>query len=163
MLTGSITKFIVMYDSPFWRGDGASGQSVGVRSPIEMTIDVGPPDGTIGVFAAFAFGPYSNQLASRTPEQRRSVVIDALTTRFGAQAGEPTDFVEQNWETEEWSHGCSMAHLGVGALTQFGHALRRPCGRVHWAGTETATVAHGTMDGAARSGLRAAAEAVAAL
>ncbi|HYV59226.1 MAG TPA: FAD-dependent oxidoreductase, partial [Acidimicrobiia bacterium] len=38
---------------------------------------------------------------------------------------------------------------------------RTPAGRVHWAGTETATASHGTIDGAIRSGERAAAEVLA--
>lgn len=45
-------------------------------------------------------------------------------------------------------------------LTRLGHLLREPFGRVHWAGTETATISHGAMDGAARSRERAAAEIV---
>jgi monoamine oxidase len=55
-----------------------------------------------------------------------------------------------------------MAHMPPGVLTQFGRALRAPVGRIHWAGTETATVSHGTIDGAIRSGERAAAEVLAA-
>ena len=35
---------------------------------------------------------------------------------------------------------------------------REPFGRVHWAGTETSTISHGAIDGAVRSGERAAAE-----
>ena len=46
-------------------------------------------------------------------------------------------------------------------VSQFGAALRKPVGRIHWAGTETATVSHGTIDGAIRSGERAALEIVA--
>ena len=45
-------------------------------------------------------------------------------------------------------------------ISQFGAALRKPIGRIHWAGTETATVSHGTIDGAIRSGERAALEVV---
>ncbi|HWW43624.1 MAG TPA: FAD-dependent oxidoreductase, partial [Acidimicrobiia bacterium] len=52
----------------------------------------------------------------------------------------------------EFTRGCYGAHLPPGALTQFGPALRAPCGRIHWAGTETATVWAGYMDGAIRSG-----------
>jgi monoamine oxidase len=43
-------------------------------------------------------------------------------------------------------------------MTEYGRALRTPCGRIHWAGTETATVWTGYMDGAVQSGERAAAE-----
>jgi monoamine oxidase len=38
--------------------------------------------------------------------------------------------------------------------------MTAPVGRIHWAGTETASYWHGYMDGAVRSGERAAAEIV---
>ena len=50
-----------------------------------------------------------------------------------------------------------------GVWTAYGEALREPIGRIHWAGTETATVWNGYMDGALQSGERAAAEVSAAL
>jgi monoamine oxidase len=49
-----------------------------------------------------------------------------------------------------------------GAMTHFGPVLREPVGRIHWAGTETASVWSGYMDGALTSGERAAAEVLAA-
>jgi monoamine oxidase len=42
--------------------------------------------------------------------------------------------------------------------TRYGYALSKPVGLIHWAGTETATQWCGYMDGAVRSGERAAAE-----
>jgi monoamine oxidase len=48
-------------------------------------------------------------------------------------------------------------------MTDFGPALARPFGRVHWAGTETSTYWNGYMDGAVRSGERAAVEVLDAL
>jgi monoamine oxidase len=51
-----------------------------------------------------------------------------------------------------------MAHYPPGVLTNFGHALRPPVGRIHWAGTETAYIWEGGIDGAIRSGERAAEE-----
>ena len=56
-----------------------------------------------------------------------------------------------------------MSVLAPGTLTDFGTALRGPVGRIHWAGTETSTYWNGYMDGAVRSGERAAAEVLAAL
>ena len=50
-----------------------------------------------------------------------------------------------------------------GTLLGYGPALREPVGRIHWAGTETADFWQGYMDGAVRSGERAAAEVLAAL
>ena len=43
-------------------------------------------------------------------------------------------------------------------LLDYGEAIRAPIGRIHWAGTETATYWNGYMDGAVRSGERVAKE-----
>jgi len=48
--------------------------------------------------------------------------------------------------------------MSCGTLTQYGPYLRTPCGRLHWAGTETATKWQGYMDGAVQAGERAAKE-----
>ena len=42
--------------------------------------------------------------------------------------------------------------------TGYGEALREPVDRIHWAGAETAEAWNGYMDGAVRSGERAARE-----
>jgi monoamine oxidase len=47
-----------------------------------------------------------------------------------------------------------MGHFPTGVLTQYGRRLREPVGRLHWAGTETASMSYGAMDGAVRSGER---------
>ncbi len=92
------------------------------------------------------------------PDERRKTVLDALTTRFGPRAAFPSDYIETSWWKEPWTRGCSMAHLPPGFLTRYGPLLNQPFGRVHWAGTETSTTSHGAIDGAVRSGERAAAE-----
>ena len=46
-------------------------------------------------------------------------------------------------------------------MTACGAALRVPCGRIHWAGTETAVRWNGYIEGAVRSGERAAEEVMA--
>jgi monoamine oxidase len=56
-----------------------------------------------------------------------------------------------------------VALLGSGTLVDFGEALREPVGVIHWAGTETSTFWNGYMDGAVRSGERAAKEVLESL
>jgi monoamine oxidase len=53
--------------------------------------------------------------------------------------------------------------MGPHTMTAFGPELRRPTGRIHWAGTETSDIWNGYIDGAIRSGERAAAEVLAYL
>jgi monoamine oxidase len=93
--------------------------------------------------------------------ERRRLILAELTNRFGAEAGSPVDFIEQNWTIERYSGGGMISHAPPGVLTEFGPALREPCGRIHWAGTESSAVMCGWVDGAVRSGERAAAEVMA--
>jgi monoamine oxidase len=88
-------------------------------------------------------------------------VLEALVKRFGPRTRDVIRYEEHDWEREEWTRGCSAAHMGTGVLTQYGAWLRPPTGRIHWAGSETATVSHLAIDGAIRSGERAATEIIA--
>jgi monoamine oxidase len=157
-VAGWETKTLLVYDEPFWRSEGFSGQTSEPGSAAEVTIDATPSTGSPGVLASFTFGNVARRADSWDPAERRRMVLDTLQARLGPRAASPVDFVETAWWTEEWTRGCSMAHFPPGMLTRFGPLLRAPFGRVHWAGTETATVSYGAIDGAVRSGERAAAE-----
>jgi monoamine oxidase len=158
MPVGSVTKFLVIYEEPFWRADDLTGQSLGLNSPIGLTLDACTASGRPGIIMPFTFGPAALELGRLTEEQRRQIVIETLTHRFGAKAGAPVAFYEHDWAAEEWTRGCYMTHYPPGVLTNFGPALRAPVGRIHWAGTETADRYNGYIDGAIRSGERAAEE-----
>jgi monoamine oxidase len=158
---GPETKTLLVYDHPFWRADGFSGQSAGPQSAAEVTLDASPVAGTPGVIASFTFGPVAERVDALDPAERRRQVLAAMVERFGPRAASPREFIETSWWKEPWTRGCSMAHWSPGILTQYGALLRRPFGRIHWAGTETATVSYGSIDGAVRSGERAAGEILA--
>jgi len=160
---GPETKTLLVYDEPFWRAGGFSGQSAGPKSASEVTLDASPASGKPGVLASFTFGPIAERFDALDPGERRRLVIDAMVERFGARASSPSDFIETPWWKEAWTRGCSMAHWAPGILTRYGRLLRQPFGRIHWAGTETATISYGAIDGAVRSGERAAAEILAAV
>jgi monoamine oxidase len=157
-VAGPETKTLLVYDEPFWRADGFSGQTSEPGSVSEVTIDASPSDASRGVIASFTFGPVAGRVDALDPAERRKAVLDALGKRLGKRAAAPDEYVETAWKTEEWTRGCSMAHLPPGVMTRHAHLFREPFGRVHWAGTETATTSHGAIDGAVRSGERAAAE-----
>jgi monoamine oxidase len=157
-IAGPESKTLVVYDEPFWRAEGFSGQSADPGSAAEVTLDASPAAGKPGVIASFTFAHVAERLATLGESERRRAVLDALTARFGAGAATPVDFIETAWWTEPWTRGCSMAHFPPGLLTRYGPLLREPWGRVHWAGTETSTRSHGAIDGAVLSGQRAAGE-----
>jgi monoamine oxidase len=91
------------------------------------------------------------------------VALACLVKFYGPLAAEPLEYHEKDWGAEEFSRGCYGGRLGPGVWSAFGPALSKPVGVIHWAGTETAAVWNGYMDGAVRSGHRAADEVHAAL
>jgi monoamine oxidase len=160
---GAVIKTVVVYDEPFWRGDGISGETVSVDSPISITLDCSPEDPQPGLMTGYSFGPNARRLSAMPEGERKQVAIDEFARRLGPKAKTPVDVLQLDWTSEAWSKGGMITRYAPGVLTQFGYTLRQPVGRIHWAGTETATERHGTIDGAIRSGERAAKEVLAAL
>jgi monoamine oxidase len=158
---GAIVKTSVVYDEPFWRAAGLSGTSAAPGSPAELTIDACTDTGIPGVLCVIAEGPAARRLGQLAAADRQAVIVRELIDRFGARAGSVVGYHEQDWSTERYSGGGMISHAPTGVLTQFGAALREPCGRVHWAGTESSAVMCGWVDGAVRSGERAATEVLA--
>jgi monoamine oxidase len=160
--SGSVAKAVAVYETPFWREDGLSGESIDPGHLLSLTMDTSPHDGSRGVLTALIYGADARAFMRLGRHERRELALSAFATRFGPQAAEPYDYVEQDWVSEELSRGGYMSHYGCGVLTTYGHALTEPCGRIHWAGSETATTSHGAIDGAIRSGERAAVEVLTA-
>jgi monoamine oxidase len=158
MPSGAVWKIHIVYDEPFWRADGLSGQSAAPGTPAPVTIDACTDTSTPGVLCVIVEGPTARALCDLDAAQRRAAIVDSLAARFGAKASSPVDYIEQNWTVERYSGGGMISHAPPGVLTEFGPALREPCGRIHWAGSESSAVMCGWVDGAVRSGERAAAE-----
>jgi monoamine oxidase len=158
---GNLTKVAVVYDRPFWRDAGLNGTAVSTDGFVNATFDDTPPGGSPGVVFGFVGGDQSRAFNALSPGDRKGAVIAQFTQFFGSGAANPIDYLESNWAGERWSRGCPVGIAGPGVLTGYGPALRAPVGRIHWAGTETSTYWNGYMDGAVRSGERAAAEALA--
>jgi monoamine oxidase len=163
MPQGVITKTFALFPEPFWRDDGLSGEALSDTGPATLTFDVSPPSGTPGVLLGFVGGDDARRLSVLDPAERRGAVLAGLARIYGPRVLEPDDWLELDWAAEEWSRGGPTCNFGPGGWTRYGTALREPAGAVHWAGTETASIWSGYMDGAVRSGQRAAKEVLSAL
>ena len=155
---GSVIKCQAIYDEPFWRADGLCGQATGDGEGSRIVFDNSPPDGSPGILLAFLEGDEARRLGRAGAPARRRAVLDSLVRYFGPRAAGPADYLELDWQQERWSGGCYGTLFGPNVWTRYGPALSQPVGPVHWGGTETATAWCGYMDGAVRSGERAAAE-----
>ena len=157
---GSVIKILGIYDEPFWRSDGLSGQASSDIGPVRVVFDNSPPSAKPGILVGFAEASQARTLRRLSPVERRNEVLDCFGRFFGNKAKRPTAYVEQDWNSEEWSRGCYGAFFPPGVWTGYGHSLRTPVGRVHWAGAETSPEWAGYMEGAVRSGERVAAEVI---
>jgi monoamine oxidase len=158
---GTLVKAGAVYDKPFWRDKGLTGQALSTDGLISATFDDSPEDASLGVVFGFIGGDKARQFNTMAPNDRQNQVISELATFFGDEAKSPQRYFETNWTAEPWSRGCPVALYGPGTLVAYGPALRKPVGNIHWAGTETSNYWNGYMDGAVRSGERAAKEVLA--
>jgi monoamine oxidase len=158
---GQVIKVMVAYDEPWWRADGLNAQAASGEGPVGVTFDNTVPGHDPGIILGFFEGEHALYWGEKSETARRQAFVDCLVRWFGVKAASPIDYVERDWAAEPWTRGCYGAHFPTGAWTRFGPALREPIGPLHWAGTETATVWMGYLDGAVESGDRAAREVLA--
>lgn len=161
MSLGAIVKCQVLYDGPFWREEGLSGEALTDGGPVTLTFDNSPSDASAGVLLGFVGGADARSFARLGESERRAAVIDGLRRLFGDRATRVADYAERHWADEAWSGGGPVSNFGPGGWTGYGRLLREPEGRVHWAGTETASSWTGFMEGALQSAERVAAEVLA--
>jgi monoamine oxidase len=152
---GNLSKAYVAYETPFWREDGRSGEALSDEGPVFITFDVSPSDAGPGILLGFTDARTFDALP---PEQRREQALEGFVTLFGDAASRPIDYVDHCWGTEEFAPGGPTAAVPPGSWTTYGPWLRRPVDGIFWAGTETADEWTGFLDGAVRSGKRAATE-----
>jgi monoamine oxidase len=161
---GNLSKAYVVYDTPFWRTNGQSGEALSDTGPVFITFDVSPdsPNGEPGPGVLLGFVD-AREFDGLPPEQRRERALAGFVELFGDAALRPIDYLDHSWGNEPFAPGGPTAAVPPGSWTSVGPWLRRPVGPIHWAGTETADEWTGFLDGAVRSGLRVADEVAQAL
>jgi monoamine oxidase len=155
---GAAVKVIVTYEHAFWREAGFSGEVVSSDGPLSVVYDGTSHDDTQPALVGFVSGSQARQWSTQPMADRQRRITGALARYFGDAANSFSDYEELDWGMEAWSRGGPAAALPPGVLTNSFAHLRKPEGRIHWAGTETATEWIGYMEGAIQAGERAADE-----
>jgi monoamine oxidase len=154
---GTIYKAIIVYDRPFWREAGFSGELLQLDGLISAAADISPLTGP-GHLCALVPGQAARQLDGLDVQARRALILSTLVTHFGERASAPLSFHEKSWHQDPFVLGGYLAWPKPGAYEVMREAGSEPVGRVHWAGTESAAEFAGYFEGAVRAGERAAAE-----
>ncbi len=145
---GESIKVGLTFQRPFWRSENRSGTVFSNVGPVsEMYDHSGHKDD------AFALkGFFNGAYASLKPEERRSMVLAQLQKYFGKEVKAYLDYFETVWAREPYTYAPYTAQ--VLPHQNNGHeAYREPCldGTLFIAGSETAPIFPGYMEGAVRS------------
>jgi monoamine oxidase len=160
MPQGTLLKVTAVYDRPFWRDAGLNGTAVSLNGPVNACFDDSPPDGSPGVLFGFVGGDEARRYRAQSKADRRAAVLKNFADYFGREALNARKYFDTDWPGAKWSRGGPVGIAKPGLLVAHGTALRDPVGPIHWAGTETSNYWNGYMDGAVRSGKRAAREVI---
>ena len=159
-LSGRDTKFILMYEKPFWREAGLSGMFTSTDGPVHVALDCTPGHERWAVLAGFVNDLGKGRMAmDMSEDERRTQIVNFLSNAFGQEVQNYVSYHEHDWAGDDLARGC-VTVFSTSAWSRYGPALRKPVGNIHWAGTETATNYPGQMEGAVRAGERAADEII---
>jgi monoamine oxidase len=149
-------KTVHVYKKAFWREKGFNGWVVQVQGPVLWAFDNSPEDVSIGVLTAFV----NNGMLPTDPKQAEAELSRIYARAFGDEALHPVAYHDYDWgKADRWSLSCASP-VPPGVYTRYGDALHPAIGRLIWSGTETADIWATSMDGAVRSGHKAALQAL---
>ena len=167
---GCFIKFICLFKSPFWQRQGSCGLAQSFCGPINHCRDTSVNSkGNYALTCFLCAGPGRSWMALNEND-RRDAVMKQLGSLFGvgyeAVKAEFLGSITSGWMEDKWAGwGCPFAAtppnvIADGAVS--GLASLKS-GGVYFVGTELVDEWRGYMDGALRSGIRGAGQALADL
>ncbi len=146
---GSVIKSFAIYDSPWWKDHGLSGQMSADCADVHVTFDCSHSGR--GIIMGFFEGDSADQAARLDKSGRDRLFTDALADIFGDEVYQPHRYIDRIWAEEPYSRGSHGAHFSPGIWTHHGQRLSQPHGRIHFAGAEYASRFNGYLEGAVTS------------
>jgi len=140
-------KAVAVYDTPFWRDEGLSGDAMSRKGPMVEIHDASPAEG--GPYALFGFIGLPPQ--GRVDEQQLRQHLQAQLLRlFGPQAAEPKQLYSKDWAFDPYTSTEAdkaplYAHPTYGLPREM---INLWDSKLHFAGTEVAPVFGGYIEGA---------------
>ncbi|KEF60173.1 uncharacterized protein A1O9_05023 [Exophiala aquamarina CBS 119918] len=167
---GCFIKFICLFKTPFWRRQGSCGLAQSFRGPINHCRDTSvDANGNYALTCFLCAGPGRTWMAL-DQNDRRKAVLKQLGSLFGvgyeAVQSEFLGSMTSDWMEDKWAGwGCPFAAtppnvIADGAVDSLDS---QKSGGIYFVGTELVDEWRGYMDGALRSGITGAGQALADL
>jgi monoamine oxidase len=151
---GDATKTALQYESRFWTDEDLNGDTIS-DLPIQATWDAtGSQPGDAGVLMALSAGEVGKRVGAADPRARIAAAVEQVAEIYPRSDRAFAEGATISWGRERFTRGTYSA-WAPGQYTAFWPALRRPYGRVYFAGEHTDLHAS-YMEGAVRSGRRVA-------
>ena len=140
-------KAVAVYDRPFWREMGLSGQVTSWAGPLQEIHDASPAEGEGALFGFF--GMPAAERKELGEDKVLDLVLEQLTRLFGSQAGSPTSLQYKDWSADPYTAVKEDADplLDFPEYGPLGHAGIWEQ-KILFAGTETAPESGGHLEGA---------------
>lgn len=162
---GFYGKAIVVFKTAFWVDKGLCGLTQSFIGPASVIRDSSSPVDDTHTLTCFMVGRPGAEWAAKPAQERERALLGQIAALYDDEQSVASQFLElisHDWADEQWSGNCCpSASLTPGLLdTVSCNSFREPFGSLHFAGTETAGEWKGYMEGAVRSGERAAKEVI---
>lgn len=140
-------KAVAVYDTPFWRGQGLSGDAMSRKGPMVEIHDASPLEG--GPYALFGFIGVPPQ-GRGDEELLRQHLKAQLIRLFGPEAAEPEQLYFKDWAFDPYTAtDADKAPLYAHPTYGLPHAMTNLWNeKLHFAGTEVAPAFGGYIEGA---------------
>jgi monoamine oxidase len=163
---GPVVKVVLQFRGPFWRevADLEQVQFIHAYGRALPTWWM-PSDPAVPSLTGWAGGPYAARLAGRTREDLKHVAMGSLADALGLAPGDIAAELDtchfHDWAADPLSRG-AYTYVAVGGSEAYRTLAAPVAGTLYFAGEATCGGGHNaTMEGALRSGRRAAAELLA--
>ncbi|EWY81966.1 monoamine oxidase [Fusarium oxysporum NRRL 32931] len=162
---GYYTKAMMVFRSPFWVKKGYCGLVQSFTGPAGVIRDSSSLPDKKYIMTCFMGSDPGRSWSLLSTKDREEALVKQIGKLFDSPDEAASEFIEMvtyEWAKDKYSGwGCPCASLTPGVLDTIGaDSLRKPCGGLHFAGTETAVEWKGYMEGAVESGERAADEVI---
>lgn len=153
---GDMIKTALRYERAFWRLEGLSG-AVSFGDPAGLqVVDTSLDNASPPCLTAFLGGPEARSWAQLSAGDRQNRLLGHLRRAFGDACPDPIHVSEAIWVEDRWCGGGYNATVRLGHCRDAAQELRCWPGPIRFAGAELSAEFAGYVEGAIRSGRRAA-------
>ena len=141
-------KLVAVYDRPYWRDAGLSGDAISQRGPLAEIHDASPVDG--GFYALFGFVGWPPEVREKHSTETSAHAVSQLQNMFGPALGEPLATQMMDWSqvptiSTHSDRAGTAGHPAYGLPSDLKDLWN---GCLHFGSTETAAGFGGYLEGA---------------